>query len=91
MADRDLTPEDYEKFLEKIGADPICPICKNDDWGVVSEQDGRSYCLPNYQRNNPVSTDLRAALILLIACRNCGFIAPILREKIISALEAGNG
>lgn len=83
MDDRDLTATDYLRFINAKRGKPKCPLCQEEEWSLINETEGRSYGLTNTSRASPDFGDMRTALVLLLSCKNCGFIAPILREKVV--------
>ncbi|MBL0936729.1 MAG: hypothetical protein IBJ07_18450 [Rhizobiaceae bacterium] len=90
MVDKDIGSADYLKFINKRNGKPTCPLCQTDHWSLINETDERSYGMLNNSRRNPDFGDMRTASVLLLVCSNCGFIAPVLREKVTRELWGDN-
>lgn len=86
MSDRDLNASDYQQFINSKGARPRCPLCQHEEWSLINETDGQSYGLPKTSRTAPSIGDIHSAPMLLLSCKNCGFTATILREKVLKDL-----
>lgn len=91
MPDKDLTAEDYIRFINSKGMSPKCPLCSTNGWSLVQEADGKSYGFSKAKRVDPDIMDMQISTVLILTCKNCGFIAPILREKVVNDLKSLDG
>lgn len=88
MADKDLSAEDYLRFINSKAVSPICPLCRTNAWSLIQEKDGKSFGFQQANRKSPDLLDMQVSPVLILTCKNCGFIAPILREKVMTDLDA---
>lgn len=92
MAEEQIRGADYERFLDANGMrTPACPLCGHSDWAMISELPNRAYVFLNADRRELSLKGLKGTKVLLLTCKTCWFIAPILREKVAEFLETGYG
>jgi hypothetical protein len=63
LANKDLGDE-----LNRVGANPQCPVCDNEQWGISP----LAFALAPIE-NGRVSAG-RAASVRALTCTNCGFV-----------------
>ncbi len=82
-----LNSEKYLRYLNSKGGHPTCPICETDGWTFIEEKNQESYAFVKTDRDNPTMFDASVAFVALLVCRNCGFVAPVLRERVADWID----
>jgi rubredoxin len=83
-----LNSTKYQEYLREKNGHPECPICASERWSFIEETDRESYALLKIDRNNPnISDDPSVVFLIMLVCRNCGFVAPVLRERVAEWVE----